>query len=477
MADICIFYASEDKAFVGQLVAWLETRWEIWWDDKLIGRWNEVVEREVPRAQLAIPVWSQYSQSKPIVQDETTLAERKGLKILPVRIDSADPPLGFGSYSFVELHDWNGDPDHPGLRELEKKLASVVPPRARTSGGHHIRPHSIGNEKVKLPSLFMSVSSYETQLAPLEAAVALGAFGAPLMLLSAYDLIPHKGHDKNAVRKLKDELAHYRSDGGFVLIDSGQYESGRLDDEQWTNECFKAALADTPHDWTFCFDDLDPPSEPAKIIGQIVKSVERDRQYTSAPVLPIVHTPTDKEGKLLLGAVPEIVYHVAKELRPPMIGIPERELGPGIMASAETVMQIRRKLEKLDRYQPVHLLGTGNPWSLAILSAAGADSFDGLEWCRMLIDRKQGRLHHRQHFDFVRYQVESADSIVTRDALTDDKIPFKFKVAFHNLDYYSELQEHLRNHAANGTLATKVMGLLGEDNMQQLNERLPELFK
>jgi hypothetical protein len=44
-----------------------------------------------------------------------------------------------------------------------------------------------------------------------------------------------------------------------------------------------------------------------------------------------------------------------------------------------------------DREEPTRI---GNPWSIAVLTAAGADSFDGLEWCRVTVDRRTAQLHH-----------------------------------------------------------------------------------
>lgn len=43
-----------------------------------------------------------------------------------------------------------------------------------------------------------------------------------------------------------------------------------------------------------------------------------------------------------------------------MIAVPERELGDGIVARARAVHEIRRSLDSLGFYQPLHLLGCGN---------------------------------------------------------------------------------------------------------------------
>jgi queuine/archaeosine tRNA-ribosyltransferase len=138
---------------------------------------------------------------------------------------------------------------------------------------------------------------------------------------------------------------------------------------------------------------------------------------------------------------------------------------------------IRMELDKLPFYQPVHLLGTGNPWSVAVLLAAGADSFDGLEWCRMVVDRQHHRLNHFQHFDFFTFQAEFADSAVTRAAIADDKVDFAGKVAFHNLDYFMEFSARMQETVAESSYEVLVTELLGGETRKQLNRELLELFK
>jgi queuine/archaeosine tRNA-ribosyltransferase len=160
-----------------------------------------------------------------------------------------------------------------------------------------------------------------------------------------------------------------------------------------------------------------------------------------------------------------------------MIAIPERELGAGIFERARMVRRIREALASLPFYQPVHLLGTGNPWTIAILAAAGADSFDGLEWCRIVVDHDSGRLHHDQHFDFFSFQGRRGDSRIATDVINDPGINFAGKVAFHNLAYYSGFADELKHAAIKGDFEAFVMGTLGKDNTVALKKQMPELFR
>ncbi len=429
-------------------------------------------------AKCLLPIWSTSSRESANVRDELVLAAENNLPIIPAKIEKCKAPYGYGPISTIDLSNWDRSPEHVDFVSLKRKLATVIPPREKAQ-----RLSTLGSSNARLPSLFLSVSSHETQLVPLEAVKALRLFNVPSILISAYDLIQGR-RDKGIIK----ELRRYRSQGGIVLIDSGNYEASRLDDKTWCVENFEEALKSTPHDLAFCFDVMKPSSNREEALKQIVNAFKRDQNFTNKPVFPIVHAqrlnPTnkvtpemDKMGGRQLSALPILIREVAEAINVSMIAVPERELGPGLIKRAHTVKLIRNELDKLPFYQPLHILGTGNPWSIAVLAAAGADSFDGLEWCRMAVDREHNRLNHAQHFDFFKFQASLAESEITRTALNDPGVDFAGRVALHNLDYYDELAMLLNDAARKNNFEAFVTGLLGQSNTKQLNKELPELFK
>ena len=97
---------------------------------------------------------------------------------------------------------------------------------------------------------------------------------------------------------------------------------------------------------------------------------------------------------------------VAEQLFPVLLAVPERALGDGIIARTLSVRRLRQALDKLGFYCPLHLLGTGNPLSIAVYAMAGADSFDGLEWCQTVVDHQTGKLFHFQQWDLFKDQTD-----------------------------------------------------------------------
>ena len=467
MADICIVYSHANEEIVGKLFDLLSSQWNVWWDDMIVDDFGEAIEQEIPQSKCLLPIFSTVSRNSDEVRDELRIAKRHGIKIVPAKIEDCTAPYGFGGLSCVDLQGWNGETDHSGYKQLLRKLRSVVSPHEEPK-----RPPTIASGKIPLPALFLSVSSFETRLRPDLAVKALSLFGAPIILVSAYDFVPHQG---DGAKRMVKVLSRFRAKGGFVLIDSGNYEASRLSGK-WTAGHLKSALEIAPHDWAFCFDVMDPDKNVDKATKEIVASVERGQKITHAPVVPIVHAFKLKRGGYSLKATPRVVREVAERLDPPLVAIPERELGKTLIDRARTVRRIREELNKLPFYQPLHLLGTGNPWSIAVLSAAGADSFDGLEWCRVLIDRESGMFNHFQNYDFFTYQAGRAESPFAKDVLFDEKTDVTSKAAFHNLDYYAELSRDLQKFAAKGDFEGLLRGLIGISNVTMLKKQMPELL-
>ncbi len=97
---------------------------------------------------------------------------------------------------------------------------------------------------------------------------------------------------------------------------------------------------------------------------------------------------------------------------------------------------IRNALDDSGYYCPIHVLGTGHPFTLVALTLSGADSFDGLEWCQTVVDFASGQLGHFQHWDLY---------AATSPLRETRGLPYAQKVLAHNLVFYAELMQALRN--------------------------------
>lgn len=289
----------------------------------------------------------------------------------------------------------------------------------------------IGGRALPTPHYFPSISSLKTNLRPTEYFEILARLGHPSFLVSAYD-IEHARSKRQFIAALKK---HRRSHPTLILMDSGNYESFWTSSDDWNRSKYEAILSNEICDIAFCFDNQKPPKSIDRNVSGIVSSTKSSQKLAArTTVTPIVHC----ERKTLNATVLALV----KKLNPPIIAIPERMLGDGLLARVQTLTSLRQELNKLENYVFLHLLGTGNPLSLILFALAGADSFDSLEWCQTTVDSRTGILYHFQQRDLVRDDCPFCDQT--------KGLNYTLATLGHNLHFYSAWMTKLQAVVSSG---------------------------
>lgn len=482
MADICVVFLSDDRQVVRELVALLRKDWSLWWaGDIAPGDWETQVRHEIPKAKLLIPVFSAAAKGSRtnILKDEMKFAEEHGVAILPFVISKrAEIPMGFGGLHRVESVGWDGDRDDGGFVDLTENIVCHM--RASQEPlAKHSRPKSLmlGEKVLQLPSFTFSLSSHETQVSPSDGAALLQGLLPGPMLISAYDVDRLYKSDRHFIRTIEA----FKASGETLFLDSGNYEASRKSDHKnkqnpsgWNNKDFREiALAINP-DIAFSYDKFPSSSDRASTVDAIVRHFiadDRALKNRSFPLCPIVHLPRSESAKIGEVAA-EVMAGVAKELDPIMIAIPERELGDGITARVRSVMKIRSALNALGKYYPIHLLGTGNPLSMVSFAAAGADSFDGLEWCRTVADYDSGYLFHFQQFDcFHSARISRVQSRQVRQLMEDKDVPYTVRTLSYNTDFFADLAQTMHSMIHSGQIQNllKMVPEIGRDIFQEIS--------
>ena len=274
----------------------------------------------------------------------------------------------------------------------------------------------IAQTNLPIPCFFPSVSSVKTNLKPVDYVELLNALGHPLFLVSAYDIASCTADQRV---RMDTALKECRNNGSVILMDSGNYEGFWHKDQSWLVDSFHEIAGASEYQLCFCYDNRRPSCTSDSIAAEVVGDVIRDQHHALGTVAPIVHG-----ASALLS---EAARMTAEQLYPLILAVPERELGDGIVERTRTVRKIREALDTLEVYCPLHLLGTGNPISIIAYALAGADSFDGLEWCQTVVDHRSGQLFHFQHWDLVQHQTEWGRCPV---------LPYLQSVLAHNLEFY-----------------------------------------
>jgi queuine/archaeosine tRNA-ribosyltransferase len=287
------------------------------------------------------------------------------------------------------------------------------------------REITLGKTRLQTPVFFPSISTIKTALAPAEYLATLHSLRnlKKQFLVSAFDLC--RSADGN---ELEQYLIAGQAAGVTILMDSGNYESYWKDEQaDWCQSDFHDILQRFTCTFAFSFDEQKPPMDEDSHVKLVIERWRRDQSAAGNRVIvPIVHGTAE--------ALPNLCARIAQETQVPMIAVAERRLGDGVFERTRSVIALRESLDSIGHYVGLHLLGTGNPISIALYSWAGADSFDGLEWCQTVVDHDTGLLFHLSQADFFRQQT----------AWGDDDIAFHSRTLAHNLTFYADWMERLR---------------------------------
>jgi len=316
---------------------------------------------------------------------------------------------------------------------------------------------TLAGSSIQLPFFFPSISSVKTNLDPLEYLKIIVKSGYPGFLISAYDINNSNEKKKRQILELLEKASDNKQ---IILLDSGNYESFWFRNRKWSENKFIEILKTVTFNISFCFDCLEPPDNLKEIVSTIEERVLYEQSIAECgSIVPIIHAPK----KLLIEAIVE----VAKRLQPILIAIPERILGDGILERAKTLTQIRKALDSIDFYYPLHLLGTGNSLSILIYTICGADSFDGLEWCQTTVDHKTGLHYHFQQREL--FEIPSTICSLKNDV-------YSLATLVQNLTFYvSWMSEIQREIQCNG-LKESLMKYFPKTFIRRLKDEIPEIF-
>lgn len=455
-AQICVIYATQDREVVLKAITALKQYWTVWSAEEIhAGRWDGIVKNKLRECDVVLPVVSRQCESKQIFKDEWAYAVKLQKHILPFFIEECDAPLGMGNYSRAEAYGWRGNVKAPAFIALIQRLKNHFGESATSK--RRFSTLSVGRKQLAVPAFVFSVSSFETQLDPTDGVQLVAQLVPNACLVSAYDAHQFSTSKKSRFWKAIQTL---RKSSSVLFLDSGNYEASRKNDYKsstnpggWCAEKFYQTAREVEADIVFTYDKLAPAGSVDEVSDAILKAYSRDLRKTGLGeevLSPILHLPQMNHADIPAAAA-KMALKVSKAIRPALIAIPERELGDGLVARMRTVKAMRAALDESEPYQALHILGTGNPTTIAALAAVGGDSFDGLEWCRTAANYETNNLLHFQHFDLLNASFGGRISnAAVRQLVSLEEIPFVLRAASYNYDYFCEWTRTIREMVQTG---------------------------
>jgi hypothetical protein len=128
MSEVFVSYCQQDEDRVRPLVAALELAGlSVFWDRKIApGRtWRDCIGIALSQAKCVVVVWSHDAIKSNWVVEEAEEGKARMI-LVPVRLDSVLPPLGFRSIQVADLSKWKGDNTSAVLKELLDNVLAVT---------------------------------------------------------------------------------------------------------------------------------------------------------------------------------------------------------------------------------------------------------------------------------------------------------------------------------------------------------------
>jgi queuine/archaeosine tRNA-ribosyltransferase len=314
---------------------------------------------------------------------------------------------------------------------------------------------STKGKQVTTPTYFPAVSGAEFGARSHELISLVMNESYPRLLISAYDYSRISGATK---KKLIGESSHYLRNGGFIMLDSGVFESYWNEDKDWTFKAYENIIPKIESDFYFAYDILPEridKSEP-EYSKSVINYAQKSAKLRPADVcIPIIH---GADPKKLVGSVKRFLQQ-----RPELgsfIAIPERECGANLSERAGTITEIRRILNTLNLQQtPLHVLGCGNPISMATYAYCGADAFDSVDWNTILVEPVELRIYDISQTELLRCKCPICKKMKDKPLA---------RALLHNLLFYQDFVLQLQRMIRDSTLRDFLLQFLGEENLKKI---------
>ena len=282
-------------------------------------------------------------------------------------------------------------------------------------------------KKFSTPTYFPAISSAATRI-QLESLIQLcTSKNYPRLLVSAYDLHYSQNRKKSIISNLKNYMKN-----NFLFVDSGTFESYWLNDNTWNYNKYNKIIKELSGDFYTSFDEIPRPDDTfTKILEKVNNYAKKSKNISKSRFCAtVIHGNTSSQ---LIKVVEDLSKNNNKNLS--MLAIPERDCGKTIQEKIITIQKIRRIISKDNPTNILHILGCGNPLSIAMFSFAGADSFDSIDWSRWTINPKTLQFMDLNHIDLINCPCDFCKR-KNLDSIT--------KALLHNLLFYQKFIDEIQ---------------------------------
>lgn len=292
---------------------------------------------------------------------------------------------------------------------------------------------SLGKKEIETPIFFPSISSFGLKIPIKTLTKLIDNSSYPRVLVSCYDI------DKSRKEKRHFSFLKKYVNKNMLFLDSGFYESYWFEDRDWNFEMYREILNKYDCDLYTGF-DYKPDTNNREILYKNFNSLMMQSYEIKkdAAFIPIIHAMDSRSQLQLIEDV--LVNHSDMCFS---IAIPEKELGVELIDIIIKIRKIRKIINKYNENILLQILGCGDPLSILLYIYNGADIFDSRDWAKKVFHRNNLLSYPLNYLNTF-----NCECVICKD----QKIQYLDKVLLHNLLFYENYINKIKNDIKNSSL-------------------------
>jgi len=256
-----------------------------------------------------------------------------------------------------------------------------------------VRKITFHNHSIVTPTYFASITSAASRVPIGTLLTTLTNHPYSKILVSSYDIYHKFGTSRDDLIKLLNEISNKSK---ILFLDSGIFEQEQLqkDEKDWNFDYYQEIASKVNSHLYASFDVVSKPTtEYDELLAKTLENIKISKKISETSYcFTIVHGNDVNDICKLVTTLgnkdPTFLKFVA---------VTEKECGKDIQEMYSTIKKIRITLDKFNKNSILHVLGCGDPITIAVLAYAGADTFDAVDWNRWLINNKNLQYINLKH--------------------------------------------------------------------------------
>ena len=291
-----------------------------------------------------------------------------------------------------------------------------------------------GTKNIITPTYFASLTSASTRTSLSQLLTTFLEHDYTKLLISGYDVCNSFGEVKDETIKLLNDFSKNKK---FLFLDSGLFELDTFKKDNWNISNYENTVSEINSDFYASFDVFAKYDENiSEIFQEMKENTEKSFNLQSKnQCITICHGKNVNDICSLIENLNTVNPNFLS-----MIAVSERDIRKNIIVLYRGIKKIRNVLDKINPKCILHVLGCGDPVSIAILSYAGADTFDAVDWNRWLIDRKTLMFTNLNQLPLL----SCSCSTCSESKIKAEELVYRHNLTFYH-DFIFDLQESIYN--------------------------------